>query len=61
MDPATLIAKLVDITNGNDNESKALSAARDAVSKIGNAPIGNLTGVIIVIIINYFFKKFKNV
>ncbi|MDB2428125.1 hypothetical protein N9W25_02030 [Candidatus Pelagibacter bacterium] len=45
LDATTLRARLVDITNGNNNESRALSAARDAVSKIGNAPIGNLTGV----------------
>jgi hypothetical protein len=45
LDPTTLRARLVDITNGDNNESRALSAARDAVSKIGNAPIGNLTGV----------------
>ena len=44
LDATTLRARLVDITNGNNNESRALSAARDAVSKIGNAPIGNLTG-----------------
>ena len=44
LDPTTLRARLIDITNGNNNESKALSAARNAVAKIGDAPIGNLTG-----------------
>ena len=35
LDPTTLRAKLTDIVNGNDNESKALSAASDAVGQIG--------------------------
>ena len=44
LDATTLRARLVDLTNGNKNESKALAAARDAIEKIGNAPIGNLKG-----------------
>ena len=44
LDPATLRAKLIDITVGTNNETAALNAARDAVSKIGREPIGNLTG-----------------
>ncbi len=44
LDPVTLRARLIDIANGNNNESEALKAARDAVAKIGKAPVGNLTG-----------------
>jgi predicted nucleic acid-binding Zn-ribbon protein len=39
LDPATLRAKLIDLTVGNNNETAALNAARDAVSKIGKAPV----------------------
>lgn len=44
LDATSLRAKLIDIANGNNNESEALKAARDAVAKIGEAPVGNLTG-----------------
>ena len=44
LDPATLRAKLIDITVGTNNETAALNAARDAVAKIGKDPVGNLTG-----------------
>ena len=42
---ASLRAKLIDITNGNNNETEALSAARRAMSEVGKAPVRNLTGV----------------
>ena len=45
LDPATLRAKLIDLTVGTNNETSALNAAIDAVAKIGKDPVGNLTGV----------------
>ena len=45
LDPAALRAKLIDISNGNNNETNALKAARDAVAKIGEAPVSEyMTG-----------------
>ena len=45
LDATTLRAKLIDLTNGNNNETKALEAARSAVSKIGEAPVSEfMTG-----------------
>jgi predicted nucleic acid-binding Zn-ribbon protein len=44
LDPATLRAKLIDLTVGTNNETSALNAAIDAVAKIGKDPVGNLTG-----------------
>ena len=45
LDATTLRAKLIDLTNGNNNETKALEAARSAVAKIGEAPVSEyMTG-----------------
>ena len=45
LDPAMLRAKLYDISSGSNNEVKALNAARDAVAKIGEAPVSEyMTG-----------------
>ena len=45
LDATTLRAKLIDLTNGNNNETKALDAARSAVAKIGEAPVSEfMTG-----------------
>ena len=36
---------MIDLTNGNNNETKALEAARSAVAKIGEAPVSEfMTG-----------------
>ena len=45
LDPATLRARLIDITLGNNNESEALEAARNAIAEIGEAPVSEyMTG-----------------
>lgn len=45
LDPTMLRAKLYDISSGSNNEVKALNAARDAVAKIGEAPVSEyMTG-----------------
>ena len=45
LDAATLRARLVDLTAGNNNESKALEAARDAMAELGEAPVSEyMTG-----------------
>jgi chromosome segregation ATPase len=45
LDATTLRAKLVDLTNGSNNETEALKAAREAMSEMGKAPVSEyMTG-----------------
>ncbi len=45
LDATTLRARLVDLTNGSNNETEALEAARKAMSEMGEAPVSEfMTG-----------------